>query len=34
LRSALASAALLGKQQVLAQLDELHARFVTSIDWP
>jgi LAS superfamily LD-carboxypeptidase LdcB len=34
LRSALASAALLGKQQVLAQLDELHARFVASIDWP
>ena len=34
LRTALASAALLGKDQVLARLDELHARFVAGIDWP
>jgi LAS superfamily LD-carboxypeptidase LdcB len=34
LRTALACAPLLGKEQVLARLDELHARFVASIDWP
>jgi LAS superfamily LD-carboxypeptidase LdcB len=34
LRTALATAPLLGKEEVLARLDELHARFVASIDWP
>jgi LAS superfamily LD-carboxypeptidase LdcB len=34
LRTALATAPLLGKEHVLARLDELHARFVASIDWP
>ena len=34
LRTALDCAPLLGKEHVLAQLDELHARFVASIDWP
>jgi len=34
LYKALDAAPLLGKEQVLAQLDALHARYVTSIDWP
>jgi LAS superfamily LD-carboxypeptidase LdcB len=34
LRAALEAAPLSGKEQVLARLDELHARFVASIDWP
>ena len=34
LREALAGADLLGKQDVLARLDELHGRYVAAIDWP
>lgn len=34
LHQAIAAAPLLGKEQVLARLDELHARYVASIDWP
>ena len=34
LRAALADAPLLGKEQVMAQLDDLHARYVAAIDWP
>lgn len=34
LASALADAPLEGKPQVLARLDELHARYVAAIDWP
>lgn len=34
LREAIAAAPLLGKEEVLARLDELHARYVASIDWP
>jgi LAS superfamily LD-carboxypeptidase LdcB len=34
LQAALASAPLLGKVQVLARIDELHARYVASVDWP
>ena len=34
LREALASAELFGKEHVLERLDELHARYVASIDWP
>jgi LAS superfamily LD-carboxypeptidase LdcB len=34
LREAIAAAPLLGKVEVLEQLDELHARYVTKIDWP
>ncbi len=34
LRKALAAAPLLGKDEVLARLDELHARYVARIDWP
>jgi LAS superfamily LD-carboxypeptidase LdcB len=34
LYKALEAAPLLGKEQVLAQLDALHARYVASIDWP
>jgi LAS superfamily LD-carboxypeptidase LdcB len=34
LRSAIAAAPLLGKEIVLARLDELHARYVAAIDWP
>lgn len=34
LHAALADAPLLGKEQVLARLDQLHARFVAAIDWP
>jgi len=34
LREAISAAALSGKEHVLAQLDELHARYVASIDWP
>lgn len=34
LRMAISAAPLLGKEQVLARLDALHARYVTSIDWP
>jgi LAS superfamily LD-carboxypeptidase LdcB len=33
-REALVAAPLQGKDQVLARLDELHARYVESIDWP
>jgi LAS superfamily LD-carboxypeptidase LdcB len=34
LHRAIAAAALLGKDAVLARLDELHARYVAAIDWP
>jgi hypothetical protein len=34
LREALKDAPLLGRDCVLAELDELHARYVTRIDWP
>jgi LAS superfamily LD-carboxypeptidase LdcB len=34
LRKALSAAPLLGKEEVLARLDELHGRFVANIDWP
>jgi LAS superfamily LD-carboxypeptidase LdcB len=34
LREALQAADLAGKQPVLARLNELHARYVASIDWP
>jgi LAS superfamily LD-carboxypeptidase LdcB len=34
LRAALDAAPLRGKEQVLAQVDELHARYVAAIDWP
>jgi len=34
LREAIGPSALLGKDQVLARLDELHARYVAAIDWP
>jgi LAS superfamily LD-carboxypeptidase LdcB len=34
LREAIAAAPLLGKIEVLEQLDELHARYVATIDWP
>jgi LAS superfamily LD-carboxypeptidase LdcB len=34
LHKALAAAPLLGKIEVLARLDELHARYVAAIDWP
>ena len=34
LRRAIAAAPLLGKEQVLQRLDELHARYVAAIDWP
>jgi LAS superfamily LD-carboxypeptidase LdcB len=34
LRSALADAPLLGADEVMAQLDQLHARYVAAIDWP
>lgn len=34
LRQAIAAAPLLGKEEVLARLDDLHARYVASIDWP
>jgi LAS superfamily LD-carboxypeptidase LdcB len=34
LSKAIAAAPLSGKQEVLARLDELHARYVAAIDWP
>jgi hypothetical protein len=34
LQEALAAAPLLGKPLVLARLDELHARYIRTIDWP
>jgi LAS superfamily LD-carboxypeptidase LdcB len=34
LHEAIAAAPLLGKIEVLARLDELHARYVAAIDWP
>jgi LAS superfamily LD-carboxypeptidase LdcB len=34
LHKAIAAAPLLGKEHVLARLDELHARYVAAIDWP
>ena len=34
LRAAIAGAPLLGKEAVLARLDELHARYVATIDLP
>jgi LAS superfamily LD-carboxypeptidase LdcB len=34
LHRAIASAPLLGREEVLARLDELHARYVAAIDWP
>ena len=34
LLQAIAGAPLLGKQTVLTRLDELHSRYVASIDWP
>ena len=34
LKDALASATLMGKEHILARLEELHARYVAAIDWP
>jgi LAS superfamily LD-carboxypeptidase LdcB len=34
LRQAIEAAPLLGKEEVLERLDELHARYVAAIDWP
>ncbi len=34
LREAIGASPLLGKDQVLARLDALHARYVAAIDWP
>jgi LAS superfamily LD-carboxypeptidase LdcB len=34
LQAALAAAPLLGKEHVLARLDELHSRYVAGVDWP
>jgi LAS superfamily LD-carboxypeptidase LdcB len=34
LHKAISAAPLLGKNAVLARLDELHARYVAAIDWP
>jgi LAS superfamily LD-carboxypeptidase LdcB len=34
LHKAIAAAPLLGKDEVLARLDELHSRYVAAIDWP
>jgi LAS superfamily LD-carboxypeptidase LdcB len=34
LRKAIAAAPLLGKEAVLGRLEELHARYVATIDWP
>lgn len=34
LAAALEDSALLGKQEVMARLEELHARYVAAIDWP
>ena len=34
LHKAIAAAPLLGKEEVFARLDELHARYVGAIDWP
>jgi LAS superfamily LD-carboxypeptidase LdcB len=34
LRAAIAAAPLLGKEEVLERLDELHERYVAAIDWP
>jgi LAS superfamily LD-carboxypeptidase LdcB len=34
LHKAIAAAPLLGKEEVLGRLDELHARYVARIDWP
>jgi len=34
LHEAIAAAPLSGKEEVLARLDELHARYVAAIDWP
>jgi LAS superfamily LD-carboxypeptidase LdcB len=34
LQKAINAAPLLGKEQVLAQLDALHARYIATIDWP
>jgi LAS superfamily LD-carboxypeptidase LdcB len=34
LRAALAAAPLMGKEYVMARLDELHAHYVSAIDWP
>jgi LAS superfamily LD-carboxypeptidase LdcB len=34
LREAITAAPLLGKEEVLAQIEDLHARYVVKIDWP
>jgi hypothetical protein len=34
LSRAIASAPVLGKEDVLARLDKLHERYVAAIDWP
>ncbi len=34
LRETIAAAAVSGKEHVLAQLEELHARYIAAIDWP
>ncbi len=34
LRKAITAAPLLGKEEVLVRLDQLHARYVANIDWP
>jgi LAS superfamily LD-carboxypeptidase LdcB len=34
LHNAIAAAPILGKEEILAQLESLHARYVAAIDWP
>lgn len=34
LRAAIETAAMLGKAEVIARIEELHARYVAAIDWP
>jgi len=34
LRAAIATAPLMGKEHVMARLDELHAHYLSAIDWP
>jgi hypothetical protein len=34
LRAAIETAAMLGKDEVIARIEELHARYVAAIDWP
>jgi LAS superfamily LD-carboxypeptidase LdcB len=34
LRAAIETAPMLGKDEVMARIEELHARYVAAIDWP